>query len=233
MSSDTQAATGVAKAAEAAEERAPGALPEGANLFVLSAPSGAGKTSLIKALVESDSSLCVSISHTTRARRPSERDGEHYHFVSATTFDAMLNAGEFLEWADVFGHRYGTSRGAVAAGLRAGRDVVLEIDWQGAKQVRAVWPGVVDVFVLPPRRAVLMERLRKRGQDPAAVIDLRAAQAAADISHCAEFAHVVVNDDFERAVRALQRIVAATRAGERLPRQDHCALVAALLEDSC
>ena len=226
MSSDTRPGT------RASLEKPLDTLPEHGNLFVLSAPSGAGKTSLIKALVESDPSLCVSISHTTRARRPGERDGEHYHFVNAATFDAMRGAGEFLEWAEVFGHRYGTSRGAVAAGLRRG-DVILEIDWQGANQVRAAWPRVVDIFVLPPRRAVLVERLHKRGQDPAEVIDLRAAQAAADMSHCAEFAQVVVNDDFEQAVRALRRIVAATRAGERLPRQDHRTLVAALLGDSC
>lgn len=205
------------------------ALPRKRNLFVISAPSGAGKTSLISALIESDSSLRVSVSYTTRRRRAAERDGVHYHFVGASEFEAMRAAGEFLEWATVFGHSYGTSEQTVREALRAGSDVILEIDWQGARQVRERWPRSVAIFVLPPCRAALAERLRGRGQDAAEVIAKRTAQAVEDIAHCREFDHLVVNDDFQQALRALRRIVAASRAGETLARADHSALLAELL----
>ena len=199
------------------------------SLFVVSAPSGAGKTSLIEALVASDPGLCVSISHTTRPRRRVERDGVHYHFVSPAEFEALRAAGAFLEWATVFGHRYGTSRQAVTAALHTGRDVILEIDWQGAAQVRAGWPRAVAVFVLPPSRQALAERLRARGQDAADVIAKRTAQAVADMSHWRAFDHLIVNDDFNAALDALARVVAATRAGERPPPADHSVLLAELL----
>ena len=204
-------------------------VPQKRNLFVISAPSGAGKTSLISALVGSDSSLRVSVSHTTRPRRAAERDGVHYHFVGAAEFEAMRVAGEFLEWATVFGHSYGTSDKTVREALRAGCDVILEIDWQGARQVRERWPRSVAIFVLPPCRAALAERLRGRGQDAAEVIAKRTAQAVEDISHYREFDHLVVNDDFQLALRALRRIVAASRAGETPPSPDHSALLAELL----
>ncbi len=142
----------------------------------------------------------------------------------------MRDADEFLEWATVFGHSYGTSRRAVADALRAGRDVILEIDWQGAAQVRAAWPrSSVSIFLLPPCRETLVRRLRQRAQDTADVIARRTAQAVADMAHHVEFDHLVVNDDFAEALAALRHIVAATRAGERPPRQDHSALLAALL----
>lgn len=205
------------------------ALPQQRNLFVISAPSGAGKTSLISALIESDSSLQVSVSYTTRARRAAERDGVHYHFIGAAEFEAMRAAGEFLESATVFGHSYGTSEKTVRAALRAGSDVILEIDWQGARQVRERWPRSVAIFVLPPCRAALAERLRGRGQDAAEVIAKRTAQAVEDISHCREFDHLVVNDDFQLALQALRRIVAAHRAGETPPSPDHSALLTELL----
>ena len=166
------------------------------HLFVVSAPSGAGKTSLIEALAASDASLAVSISHTTRAKRAAERDGIHYHFVSRADFTAMRDAGEFLEWADVFGHAYGTSRQAVRRAIDGGRDVILEIDWQGAAQVRRSWPDAVTIFVLPPSRAALARRLNDRGQDDAEVIARRMRQAAADMSHHGDFDHAIVNDDF-------------------------------------
>lgn len=199
------------------------------HLFVISAPSGAGKTSLISALAESDCSLTVSISHTTRPRRGAEQDGVHYHFVDPETFATMRARHEFLECADVFGHAYGTSRRTVLDAVAAGRDVILEIDWQGAAQVRERWQAAVTIFVLPPSRAALVARLRRRGQDLPDVIAARTAQAVAEMSHYAEFDHVVVNDDFAAALAALQEIVEATRAERRLARADHGALIAELL----
>ena len=198
-------------------------------LFVISAPSGAGKTSLISALAESDCSLTVSVSHTTRPRRAGEQDGVHYHFVDPETFVAMRARDEFLECADVFGHAYGTSRDAVFEAVEAGRDVILEIDWQGAAQVRARWPTAVAIFLLPPSRDALVARLRGRGQDGPDVIAARTAQAVADMSHHAEFDYVVVNDDFDQAVATLGDIVEATRAGRQPARSDHAALIAELL----
>lgn len=198
-------------------------------LVVVSAPSGAGKTSLIKALATADPSLQISVSHTTRPKRGAEEEGVHYHFVPAEQFQAMCDAGEFLEWATVFDHAYGTSRRAVEDAVRSGRDVVLEIDWQGAAQVRERWAGTVSVFVLPPSRDALLTRLNGRGQDAAESIAKRTAQAVADISHCDEFEHLIVNDDFDAALAALREIVCATRRGKRLPRQPHTDLLAALL----
>lgn len=202
---------------------------ERGHLFVVSAPSGAGKTSLISALAESDCSLTVSISHTTRPRRAAETDGVHYHFVAPGTFAAMRARGEFLECADVFGHAYGTSRRAVLDAVGAGRDVILEIDWQGAAQVRERWPAAVAIFVLPPSRDALVARLRGRGQDRPDVIAARTAQAATEMSHYGEFDHIVVNDDFAAAVAALRGIVQATRAGRLLAPVDHGGLIAELL----
>lgn len=199
------------------------------HLFVVSAPSGAGKTTLLDALVRQDPALRVSISHTTRPRRAAEQDGVHYHFVDAAGFAAMRSAGEFLEWARVFGHAYGTSRRTVADAFAAGRDVVLEIDWQGAKQVRQRWRNPVSIFVLPPSRQALLGRLQRRGQDAPGVIATRMAQAVAEISHHDEFDHIVVNDDFERALGDLRGIVRATRDGVALGRGDHGVLLRQLL----
>ena len=199
------------------------------HLFVVSAPSGAGKTTLLDALVRQDPALRVSISHTTRPRRAAEQNGVHYHFVDSASFAAMRDAGEFLEWARVFGHAYGTSRRMVADAFAAGRDVVLEIDWQGAKQVRQRWRNPVSIFVLPPSRQALLGRLQRRGQDAPGVIATRMAQAVAEISHHDEFEHIVVNDDFERALGDLRGIVRATRDGVALGRGDHGALLRQLL----
>ena len=202
---------------------------ERGHLFVISAPSGAGKTSLISALAESDCSLTVSISHTTRPRRAAETEGVHYYFVAPETFAAMRARDEFLECADVFGHAYGTSRRAVIDAVEAGRDVILEIDWQGAAQVRERWPAAVAIFVLPPSRDALVARLRSRGQDRPDVIAARTAQAVTEMSHHGDFDHVVVNDDFAAAVAALQEIVRATRVGRPLTPANHGALIAELL----
>lgn len=200
-------------------------------LFVISAPSGAGKTSLVKALLAADDRLAVCVSHTTRPRRAAETDGVDYHFVSAGAFASMRAAGAFLESALVFGHDYGTSREAVAREMARGLDVILEIDWQGAAQVRRAWRGPVTVFILPPSMQALAERLRVRGQDGADVIARRLDQAALEISRHGDFDHVVVNDDFDAAVRRLAAIVDGCRRGSPPPRADHGELLARLLAD--
>ncbi len=180
-------------------------------LYIVSAPSGAGKTSLVKSLVETTPEVVVSVSHTTRPPRPGERDGVHYHFVSSATFEAMQAEGAFLEHAQVFGNRYGTSRAVVLAQLAAGLDVILEIDWQGARQVRALLPSSTTIFILPPSREALRQRLAGRGQDSPETIERRMAAALSELSHYAEFDYLVINDRFSAALEALRAIVIANR----------------------
>ncbi len=180
-------------------------------LYIISAPSGAGKTSLVKRLLATVPDVEVSVSHTTRPSRPGERDGVDYYFVDAATFQALVQTGVFLEYAQVFDYCYGTSRHAVAERLRSGLDVILEIDWQGARQVRARAPEACSIFILPPSRETLRQRLEQRGQDDEAVIERRMRDAVAEISHYDEFDYLVVNDDFERALAALQAIFIARR----------------------
>ena len=182
-------------------------MSEGGTLFVLSAPSGAGKSSLAKALVERTPGLAVSVSHTTRAPRPGERDGVHYHFVDRERFAAMAEAGEFLEYAQVFDNFYGTSRRAVEDLLAQGRDVLLDIDWQGARRIKALVPTTRTIFILPPSIQALEQRLRTRGQDNEATIARRMRDAVAELSHYSEFDHLVVNDDFDAALADLAAIV--------------------------
>jgi guanylate kinase/non-canonical purine NTP pyrophosphatase (RdgB/HAM1 family) len=198
-------------------------------LIVISAPSGAGKTSLVKKLLEDDPRLELSISHTTRKRRPTEAEGREYHFVTVEKFKSLETSGEFLESARVFDNFYGTSHVFVAERLAAGRDVLLEIDWQGARQVRARMPQCVSIFVLPPSRVALAERLARRATDSAEVIARRLADAAADMSHYREFDYVVVNDDFTRAVADLKRIVAGEGDDLRSDRAELAPLLANLL----
>jgi guanylate kinase len=181
------------------------------SLFIVTAPSGAGKTSLVKALLEKIAGLEVSVSYTTRKPRPGEQNGAHYHFVDVATFERMIAQGMFLEHAKVFENYYGTSREKVAEKLQHGVDLILEIDWQGARQVRTFFPDALGVFVLPPSRAVLEQRLRNRQTDSDDVINRRLREAVSDMSHYAEFEFVVVNDDFARALFDLQAIVAAQR----------------------
>jgi len=176
-------------------------------LFVIAAPSGAGKTSLVKALLERKPELRVSISHTTCARRPTEQPGREYYFVPVAQFEQLVKDGQFLEHARVFDNLYGTARQPVEAQLAQGLNVVLEIDWQGARQVRAALPGCSSIFILPPSRAALEERLRRRQTDSNEVIERRLRDAEGDMSHWNEFDYVVVNDDFDRAVDDLARIV--------------------------
>ncbi|HET9817536.1 MAG TPA: guanylate kinase [Rhodanobacteraceae bacterium] len=198
-------------------------------LFIVAAPSGAGKSSLVNALLEREPGVALSISHTTRPPRPGDVDGVQYHFVDRATFGKMAANGDFLEHADVFGNGYGTSRGAVEPTLHAGRDVLLEIDWQGARQVRAAMPDCVSIFILPPSRAELERRLRARGTDSEATIEKRLAASREEISHAEEFDCIVVNDDFGDAVARLQAIVHAARAGKPLPGERHEALIVKLL----
>lgn len=195
-------------------------------LMVVSAPSGAGKGSLLKALLPQDGGLAVSVSHTTRAPRPGEQDGVHYHFVSVERFRALLAEDAFVEHAEVFGNYYGTQAQALADRLAEGQDLVLEIDWQGARQVRERFPAAVSVFILPPSVAALQSRLEGRGQDSAEVIAGRMAAARDEMRHFDEYDYVVVNDDFATALADLQAIVRAER--QRLARLDR-RLTAALL----
>ena len=190
------------------------------NLFIVSAPSGAGKTSLLKALLERDGNLRLSVSHTTRAPRPGEEDGVHYHFVSVDEFMRLAGEGAFLEQAQVFDNYYGTSQAAVQSLLDEGHDVVLEIDWQGARQVRKAFPEAVSIFIMPPSVEALRQRLGNRGQDDEAVIERRMRDARSELSHYAEYDYLVVNDDFDLALDELRCIVRAerlklTRSAER------------------
>jgi guanylate kinase len=190
---------------EQSPDHAPG------TLFIISAPSGAGKTSLVKSLLDSMETLNVSISHTTRTQRPGEQDGVDYHFVDISTFNNMLAQNAFLEHAQVFDNFYGTSETAVLDQLNAGQDVILEIDWQGARQVRMRMTGTVSIFILPPSRSALRERLTSRGQDDDAIINRRMHDAVTEMSHYQEFDYVVVNDDFEKALKDIKTIVACQR----------------------
>lgn len=176
-------------------------------LYTVSAPSGAGKTSLVTALVGQNPELTVSVSHTTRPMRPGEQDGVNYHFVERDTFLAMLDRTEFLEHAEVFGNLYGTSQRWVEEQLAAGTDVILEIDWQGARQVKRLMPATRAVFILPPSRETLKERLTSRGQDDDTVIQRRMAQAEQEMSHYIESDFLVLNLEFDRALAELQAIV--------------------------
>ena len=176
-------------------------------LYTVSAPSGAGKTSLVTALVKSNPEVCVSISHTTRAIRPGEQDGVNYHFVDHATFERMLEEGAFLEHARVFSNLYGTSQQWVVDTLEQGMDVILEIDWQGASQVRRLMPETVSLFILPPSLACLRQRLTGRGQDDPAVIEARMNEAISEISHYVEADYLIVNDDFTIALAQFQSLI--------------------------
>jgi len=203
-------------------------MPQG-TLFIVSAPSGAGKTSLVRELIESLDGIRVSVSHTTRAQRRGEVDGVNYHFVSIAEFEAMISRGEFFEYAQVFDNFYGTSRSAVEALLKAGQDVILEIDWQGAQQVREQVPDSVSIFILPPSCEELERRLANRGTDAHATIARRMRDAVSEMSHYDEYDYLVINDDFTTALRELQALVIAQRL--RLARQQdsHGPLLTALL----
>jgi guanylate kinase len=198
-------------------------------LYVISAPSGAGKTSLLKALTADDPQIGVAVSHTTRAPRPGEIDDVHYHFIDQAAFDAMVAAGEFLEHANVHGNCYGTSRDAVAKVLATGCDLVLEIDWQGARQVRAAMPSATSVFILPPSRQALEQRLRDRGQDSEAVIAERIVNALDEMVHHDEYDYLVVNDTFDEALADLSAIFRSHRLHSAAQSDRHRELLDQLL----
>ena len=197
-------------------------------LFVVAAPSGAGKTSLVNALVADDPRLVISVSYTTRAPRPGETDGVHYHFTTPERFTRRREAGEFLESAEVFGHWYGTHGQTTEAILAEGRDVILEIDWQGARQVRDSFPDCRSIFILPPSVETLRTRLGARAQDSEAVIERRMAQARSELSHCDEFEFVVINDDFDVALDELHQVIAHCRGKGSFEQAPYAELLAEL-----
>jgi guanylate kinase len=200
-------------------------------LLIVSAPSGAGKTSLVAALLEGDPRLTMSVSHTPRARRLREQDGINYHFVSRETFLEMVGRDEFLEHAEVFGHLYGTSSDSVAAEREQGRDVILEIDYQGARQIRARHPDAISVFILPPSKSTLAQRLEKRGEDARDVIEERLAKARSEMASYAEYDYLVVNDAFEDALGDLSAIVRAERLRRSRQQERLGTLLGELLSD--
>lgn len=198
-------------------------------LYTVSAPSGAGKTSLVAALIERTEALRVSVSHTTRAQRPGETDGVDYHFISEERFLDMLDRTEFLEHARVFGNLYGTSQLWVQEQLSQGTDVILEIDWQGAQQVKRIMPDTLSIFILPPSRLTLLQRLTARGQDDSTIIEGRMAEAVEEMSHYISSDYLVVNDDFDRALDELQAIFLCQRLTTDRQRQKLTVLLDDLL----
>jgi len=178
-----------------------------ANLFIIAAPSGCGKTSLVKALMERSKNLSVSVSYTTRKARKGEVNGENYHFVSKTTFAQMIANNDFVEYAEVFGNMYGTARSSINEKLNANIDIILEIDWQGARQVRKNMPDTVSIFILPPSKDALLERLKNRGQDDDETISKRMENAEREMSHYEEFDYIIVNEQFDSALIDLKNII--------------------------
>ena len=199
-------------------------------LYIVAAPSGAGKSSLVNALLEREREIVLSISHTTRPPRPGDVDGEHYHFVNRGVFERLVADNAFLEHAEVFGNLYGTSRNAVEPLLAQGRDVLLEIDWQGARQVRKVMPDSVSIFILPPSREELERRLRTRAADSAVTIARRLAESREEIAHVDDFDYLVVNDEFADALNDLRSIVTTRRLRREAQARRHAALIADLLK---
>lgn len=199
------------------------------NLYTVSAPSGAGKTSLVTAAVERLPNLSISVSHTTRAMRPGEKDGVNYNFVDRDEFLSMVDSGDFLEHAEVYGNHYGTSSSWVKNALSEGKSVILEIDWQGASQVRKKLDSTQSIFILPPSRDVLRERLTNRGQDDESVIDARMAEAKAEISHYLDADYLIVNDQFDQALCELEAIIANKDAKSAKDFEKHQRLIQELL----
>lgn len=198
-------------------------------LYIVSAPSGAGKTSLVKALIDAQPQVRVSVSHTTRAMRPGEVDGVNYHFVSREQFIGMLEHSDFLEHAEVFGNLYGTSQGWLKQTLSEGFDLILEIDWQGAQQVRRLMPQAKSIFILPPTQQALRQRLTNRGQDSEEIIERRMREAVSEMSHYVEYDYLVINDDFASALDDLKAIFRANRLEQSVQQQRFSDLLSQLL----
>jgi len=203
--------------------------PVKGSLYVISAPSGAGKTSLVNALLESSQGIVVSVSHTTRAPRPGEENGVHYHFTDAESFQSLIAQGDFLEHAQVFDNFYGTSRRSVEQQLAQGLDVILEIDWQGARLVREQLPDCIGVFVLPPSVTALQQRLQGRGQDSMEIIERRMRDARSESSHYNEYQYLIINDDFDKALAELHAIFIAQRLQQPLQAQRYAQMLDELL----
>lgn len=201
-------------------------------LYILSAPSGAGKSSLVSALLEQTDAIKVSVSHTTRAARPGEVDGVNYNFVSVDDFKALIEQDAFLEHAEVFGNFYGTSRLWLEEQLAQGIDIILEIDWQGARQVRELMPETMGIFILPPSRAALQQRLDSRGQDSAEIIAGRMAEAVSEMSHFDEYDYVIINDEFDQALVELRSVIIAQRQKQANQQARHGKLLADLLSEN-
>jgi guanylate kinase len=198
-------------------------------LYIISAPSGAGKTSLVKALLDSEALIRVSVSHTTRAMRPGEVEGVNYHFTSREQFHGMLDNNEFLEHAEVFGNLYGTSQKWVEQTLAEGFDLILEIDWQGAQQVRRLMPQAKSIFILPPTQEALRHRLTNRGQDSGEIIEQRMREAVSEMSHYVEYDYLLINDDFAHALSDLKAIFRANQLLQSPQQQRHTGLLSELL----
>lgn len=203
--------------------------PVPGTLYIVSAPSGAGKTSLVKALLDAMPQIRVSVSHTTRAKRPGEVDGVNYHFVTREQFLEMLEHNDFLEHAEVFGNLYGTSMRALARTLEEGHDLILEIDWQGAQQVRKLLPAARSIFILPPSREALRQRLTNRGQDSEDIIDGRMQEAVSEMTHFDEYDYLLINDDFAHALEDLKAIFRANQLHQPSQRQRYGELLQNLL----
>ncbi len=200
------------------------------NLFIVSAPSGAGKTSLLKAALAQDDQLALSISHTTRNKRPGEENGIHYHFIHQEQFQTLITQGEFIEYAEVFGHFYGTSKKNITAQREQGLDVILEIDWQGAQQVRKQFTDSISIFILPPSREALAQRLQARAQDDEKVIQKRMSEAINEISHYHEADYMIINDDFDTALFQLVQLFQSMRLSMPLQQQKFTTLLNNLLQ---
>lgn len=201
-------------------------------LIVVSAPSGGGKTSLVNALLKSDENLCVSVSHTTRPSRPGEKGGVNYHFIDTAGFQALVERGEFLEHAEVFGNQYGTSKSSVATNLAAGQDVILEIDWQGARQIQTSYTAeLLSIFILPPSQEALRQRLRGRGQDNDEVIDARMAKAISEMSHYRDYEYLVINDEFDHALADMRSILRSRRLKRNYQESHQQGLLDSLLSE--
>ncbi|KMM84869.1 guanylate kinase [Pseudomonas taetrolens] len=198
-------------------------------LYIISAPSGAGKTSLVKALIDAEPQIRVSVSHTTRAMRPGEADGVNYHFVEREEFVKMIEHGDFLERAEVFGNLYGTSQSHLQQTLDEGHDLILEIDWQGAEQVRQVMPKARSIFILPPSQEALRQRLDNRGQDSDEIIDGRMREAVSEMSHYVDYDYLIINDDFTHALDDLKAIFRANQLQQKRQQQRYGKLLAELL----
>ena len=201
-----------------------------ATMFIVSAPSGAGKTSLVTRLLSDDPHIACSVSHTTRPMRPKDQDGKDYHFVDRSGFESMISQGEFLEHAEVFGNYYGTSAAAVQTCIDAGKDVILEIDWQGGAQVKAAHSEVVWIFILPPSKEALLNRLRGRASDSEEVIERRTAEAVTEMRENQRADYLVINDDFDKALNELKAIITCYRLGQGRQAKVHQELLASLIQ---